>query len=78
MLPKDYEGCLDSDDGGDATVVVSGYYDCEDGSELTSFQDQFFGVLGHKIVEAPTDSAQYRETFMTCNGFGRAVVRAVV
>lgn len=48
-LPSDYEGqCT-----GDGTIEVSGVYDCEDGSKMSTFDDRYFAKLGGVIAPGP-------------------------
>lgn len=66
-LPADYAGCLDGDVPGEADVI-----DCEDGSRLITYANEFFARSGDKIIkpaDAPLqDTEEYSTAFSACTG----------
>lgn len=59
-LPADYEGCETAD-----TIEAAVYYDCADGTRLTTFQDKWWALAGEK-VHADPDGSGYSEAFAAC------------
>ncbi len=60
-LDAGYQGC--SIDG---EPMLPNVVTCESGDQFTTFDDQFFAVLGGEITEAPADSAEYTAALEEC------------
>lgn len=63
-LPKDYQGCVDSD----GVLQVSEVKQCpsSDGA-LTTYHQDYFALLGQKI-DRGVDSTAYQQTYAICFG----------
>ncbi len=62
-LEQDYQGC--TEDGQQVAPVVVG---CEDGGQLTTYDDAFVARLGGEVLEAPASSAEYVAAYEECTG----------
>lgn len=65
-LPADYEGCMN---GG--TLEAAASFNCEDGSSLFQFEDDFWAFGGQEIHEEAGGAASaeaYSEAYAACNG----------
>lgn len=64
-LPEDYEGCLENAD----LIAAAVFSDCADGSQLTSYDGRFYGLLGSEITEVEGEMAAdrgYKKAFYDC------------
>lgn len=65
-LPEDYEGCMDGD-----TLEAAASFNCEDGSSLFQYADDFWAFGGKEIHEEAGGVASaepYKEAYATCQG----------
>lgn len=64
-IPDDYAGCRD-DEG---VLKVSEIKDCTANDErLTTYGEQYFGLLGGKVQDDGIDSSAYNELYLACFG----------
>ena len=67
-IDKDYDGCLDDAD----TLVAAIKTNCTDGSELTTYDDRYWAVLGGEVKDAGTigtaASSDYASDLAACEG----------
>jgi hypothetical protein len=61
-LPSDYDGCMNS-----KTLEALVTVDCDDGSQLTTYDDRFYAVLGQTIHWGTVKDPAYAKTFMACS-----------
>lgn len=57
-LPADYTGCEQ-----DGSVQTATIYECADGTELTTFADEYFAVLGGPVQAGAADTTEYANAF---------------
>ena len=62
-VPADYTGCEQ-----DASLQPLEATTCADGTELTTFADQYFAVLGGQVRAGGPDSASYADALEACEG----------
>ena len=63
VVPADYTGC---EEAGSLQPLEA--TDCDDGTALTTFADEYFAVLGEKVQAGGPDSAAYADALKACQG----------
>lgn len=62
-LPEDYAGCENADGSIEAAATIK----CDSGiGAFTTYQDEFFALLGGEITEAPSTSEEYSAAYEEC------------
>lgn len=63
-LPKDYQGCTRPDGDLEAAVTIK----CDSGEgTFTTYEDNYFALLGGTITKASSDSDAYAAAYAKCN-----------